>query len=236
MDEIYDDFSTVYDECKIDEFSIKFGKSMLKYFNDVHPNEILEKHLDLCCGTGALCNLFKENGIETKGVDISIGMLNVATNKYPDIEFIHSNILEYHDNETYDFITCVHDSINHINLESDLRKVFKNVNGFLRKDGFFIFDMLFKNKIGPGDFEKFVNEGSRLIYHTEINDEILKIETEYYENGQFLWKDESVERMYSIEKIIQILNEEGFILELCSQSFYEETRDDMIKIISRKID
>ena len=235
MSELYYDFSTVYDECKVNEFSITLGKSILEYFDDAHPSEVFKKNLDLCCGTGTLCKFFKDNGIETKGVDLSSGMLNVATRKYPDIEFIHCDAVEYEDSDTYDFITCVHDSLNHITEEEKVEKLFKNVSRFLRKDGLFIFDVLFSYNLALGDYEKYVMDNSKLKYHCELNDDLFTIETEYYEGDKLIWEDESPERIYSIERLIEILNEEGFTLELCSQSFYEETTDYKIKIIARKI-
>lgn len=235
MDELYNDFSTVYDECDINEFSLKFGRSILKYFEDMHPNETFNKHLDLCCGTGSLCNLFKENGIETKGVDLSSGMLNVAIDKYPDIEFIHCDVTEYEDNETYDFITCINDSLNHITDEEKVINIIRNVNGCLRKDGLFIFDVFFFNMAKEGRYDNFVEGNKKLSYLIEIDGDMVKISTDYFEEGNLIWNDEVYEKNYPIERVAKILNDEGFTMELCSQSFYEETRPAKAKIIARKI-
>lgn len=77
----YKFFSEIYDACSVSKYSILFGESMLKYFEVMHPNESFKKNLDLCCGTGTLCNFFIENGIESKGVDLSNGMLETALKK-----------------------------------------------------------------------------------------------------------------------------------------------------------
>ena len=108
---------------------------MIKYFDSVHPNDSFRKNLDICCGTGTLCNFFKEKGIETKGVDISKEMLDVACEKYPDIEFIQCDVKEYNDDEEYDFITCTDDALPHITDVDDFKEVIRNVNQLLREMG-----------------------------------------------------------------------------------------------------
>lgn len=64
------------------------GSIILKYLNEKHPNENFKKNLDICCGTGELCNFFMNNNIDSKGVDISEDMITVARDKFPNIEFI----------------------------------------------------------------------------------------------------------------------------------------------------
>ena len=78
MTDLYKDFAAVYDECGVSDYSISFGNAMLEYINRMHTNETFKKNLDICCGTGTLCNFFKDKGIETKGVDISKEMLDIA--------------------------------------------------------------------------------------------------------------------------------------------------------------
>jgi SAM-dependent methyltransferase len=54
--------------------------------------------LDLGCGTGEFCALFKKMGAaEVVGVDVSKKMLGVAKNRYPDIKFICSDIADLKD-------------------------------------------------------------------------------------------------------------------------------------------
>ena len=39
MHDLYDDFAKVYDECGVDDYSLSFGKGMLKYLDLIHPDE-----------------------------------------------------------------------------------------------------------------------------------------------------------------------------------------------------
>ena len=46
MVDLYKYFSAIYDECNVSTHSIIFGKSMLRYFEIMHPNESFKKNLD----------------------------------------------------------------------------------------------------------------------------------------------------------------------------------------------
>ena len=78
-------FSKIYDEYGWDYFSLTIGKSILDYFKV--NNITIKNNLDLCCGTGVLCDYFYKNNIKTKGIDISKYMLQIAKNKNNNIEF-----------------------------------------------------------------------------------------------------------------------------------------------------
>lgn len=105
-------FSKIYDEYGWDYFSLTMGKSILDYFKV--NNIIIKNNLDLCCGTGVLCDYFYKNNIKTKGIDISKYMLQIAKNKNNNIEFKNENVVFYKDSEKYDLVTMTCDAINHI--------------------------------------------------------------------------------------------------------------------------
>lgn len=201
----------------------------------MHPNESFKKNLDLCCGTGSLCNFFMENGIESKGVDLSEGMLEIALKKYPDIEFVHCNIINYKDDEKYDFITLIDDALNHIIEIDDLKKSFQNANDFLRKDGLFIFDINNFNQISSKKREKFSDDSKKLVYTTSKEDKLVNYKIEYYENDEFIWSEIINERDYTVDEIIGLLNDTGFVLEVCAQYFFDETRMSKFNFVARKI-
>lgn len=235
MVDVYKYLSEIYDECNINDHSIIYGESMLRYFEIMHPNESFKKNLDLCCGTGSLCNFFMENGIESKGVDLSEGMLEIALKKYPDIEFVHCNIINYKDDEKYDFITLIDDALNHIIEIDDLKKSFQNANDFLRKDGLFIFDINNFNQISSKKREKFSDDSKKLVYTTSKEGKLVNYKVEYYENDEFIWSEIINERDYTVDEIIGLLNDTGFVLEVCAQYFFDETKMAKFNFVARKI-
>ena len=51
--------------------------------------------IDIGCGTGALCNVFYEQGLSVTGIDPAEGMIEIAKKKSisKEIEFIEANVL-----------------------------------------------------------------------------------------------------------------------------------------------
>ena len=234
MEELYRDLSKIYDKIGISEYSIIVGKSILKFFENEHPTEEFKENLDICCGTGALCNFFKENGIESKGVDMLEDMINIANENYPNIEFIQSDIVKYKTDKTFDFITCTDDALNHILDIEDFKATIKNVSSWLRDGGYFFFDLNLANII-PKYVVKGIDENSKLTYDHEImNDEIYHYKIKFYRNEEVVWEHDFYERIYHAETVIEILNENGLILERCGQEFYEDLRHGKLKFIARK--
>ena len=236
MADLYKKFAEVYDKCGVSEYSISFGNAMLEYFNRLHSDETFKKNLDICCGTGTLCNFFKENGIESKGVDISREMLDIAREKYPDIEFVECDVIQYHDDETYDFVTSTDDAVAHLTNPDDVKKVIKNINKLLRVNGLFIFDINYFPAFSFEKYYKSLDECRKLSYHLQRDGKIITFDVEYYEDDELLWKDSVAEREYSIEDLTQMLNDEGFIVESCSQYLFNEKRSEKWKIIAKKIE
>lgn len=96
--------------------------------------------LELGCGTGNnLLTLGKS--MELTGIDISGEMLNIAKRKLPRCSFYRQDIRDFSFNKKFDLIICLYDTLNHILLFSEWKKIFKNVNNHLNKGGLFIFDI-----------------------------------------------------------------------------------------------
>lgn len=235
MEEFYRFISNIYDRIGISAYSITFGESILKFFKMEHPQRQLRKNLDICCGTGTLCNFFEENGIKSKGVDISEDMLNIAYDSYPNIEFVKADVISYQDDEKYDFVTCTDDAINHIINLDDLRRVFENVNSYLCDGGYFFFDINNGN-ILPDNIVKQISDNEKLLFELEVlEDNRVHTISRYYENDELTWESEDYhERIYTLDEIFNILNDTGFVVERCGQEFFNDKRHFKIKFVVRK--
>jgi len=77
-----------------------YHKTLAKQFSFIIPEGSLV--LELGCGTGDLLYAVKPSrGI---GVDFSESMLESAKEKYPNLEFVHANALEFRPQQTFDYI------------------------------------------------------------------------------------------------------------------------------------
>lgn len=204
-------FSKIYDEYGWDYFSLTMGKSILDYFKV--NNIIIKNNLDLCCGTGVLCDYFYKNNIKTKGIDISKYMLQIAKSKNNNIEFKNENVLFYKDNKKYDLVTMTCDAINHLIGDGDLECLLKNVNKLLNKNGYFIFDVINKDKI---DFNKEIvsnrDNGIKVYYYITVKDGLINTNIMVKENDNFIYKTNIIERIYDLNYINNKLEKNGFIL------------------------
>ena len=105
------------------------------------------KILDLCCGSGDLIQIIKNNNpnVEIIGIDFSINMLEIAKKKNPNIKFIEGNAQElpFNDNE-FDIIVVGFGLRNVL----DKNKAIKEIQRVLKKDGQFLhLDFEGKSKI-----------------------------------------------------------------------------------------
>ncbi len=101
--------------------------------------------LDVCCGTGTMCEMLTDEGFELSGFDLSPGMIEVARAKAKrkklDIIYEVFDAAEADMGETYDAAFSFFDSLNNIVDPARLQMAFNRVYAHLNPGGSFIFDM-----------------------------------------------------------------------------------------------
>lgn len=94
--------------------------------------------LDAGCGcTGRFFDLFIENGLTPEGIDISDKMVELVSEKYPDLSIHHADICQWQPTSHYDFISGW-DSIWHVPLE-EKESLIRKLCQALTPGGVFIF-------------------------------------------------------------------------------------------------
>jgi len=224
-----EDFSKIYDTFNYDE-KLKIFLDIILDFCD-RSDIKLQNHLDMGCGTGNFCKMVKEKNIDSKGVDISEGMLKIAKEKYPDIIFENSNIVNYKENNKYDFITCNFDTINHL-LEIELwNKFFENVGVLMKQNGIFAFDFITMKKYRNANeivFSTREKDKDYIICRFPIEKNLLISKYIYYlQNGRTYKKTEQtiVEAFFETEDIIKLLKDNGFEIKKIYDKKLEEIAD-----------
>jgi SAM-dependent methyltransferase len=108
---------------------------------DAHPKTIL----DVCCGTGTMCEMLTREGFEMAGVDISPGMIEVARKKAAKaklkIDYTVADAAEFDLGRKFDAALSFFDSLNNITDSDRLQAAFQNVAAHLKPGGSFIFDL-----------------------------------------------------------------------------------------------
>ncbi|MEP7145534.1 MAG: methyltransferase domain-containing protein [bacterium] len=124
--------------------------------------------LELGCGTGEnLKNL--QSKFEITGIDISDKMLKIAKKKIPGGKFYRGDIRSFKLRKKFDVIICLYDTVNHLTLFSELKKLFANVKEHLNESGIFIFDINTIYKLNN------LSEISPLVYKFDKNFLIVEV-------------------------------------------------------------
>lgn len=114
---------------------------LLLSHQDVHPKTML----DVCCGTGNMCELMQDEGFQLFGVDISAPMIEEARRKAKEhflpIEYECMDAATFELNRTFDAAFSFYDSLNNITDRNRLQMAFNSVARHLKPGGSWIFDM-----------------------------------------------------------------------------------------------
>lgn len=121
----------------------------------------LDTILDLGCGTASLLQTLSGRTEFLMGLEINDYMLRVARLKCKDavnIKLVKKDFRHFSLNREFDLVLCCFDAINYIEHLSDLNSVFECVIKHLKKQGYFVFDVLnekhfLKRSEEPKEFE-----------------------------------------------------------------------------------
>lgn len=96
--------------------------------------------LELGCGTGNNLQKLRKD-FKVSGTDISKEMLKIAKNKVKGCSFYLQDIRDFDLMQKFDVIVCLYDTINHLLLLNEWKKLFRNAATHLNEKGLFIFDI-----------------------------------------------------------------------------------------------
>lgn len=130
-------FAKYYDILGWRDFSINVFKKIREYL----PASRFT-YLDMACGTGSLAMEILKNikNVEIDAFDISPEMIRLAKRKSTKINFFVADMIKFRALQKYDIISCLYDSINHVDGLDIWQEIFENAFFSLKPGGIFIFD------------------------------------------------------------------------------------------------
>jgi len=216
-------FCKVYNEFGWNYYPEAFGQQLITWLRENRVT--VNSSMDLGCGTGVLCEILYDHGIEAAGMDFSQGMIDIARKSNPHIPYDVADMTTYRPEKEFDLVTCTGDALNHIMLLSDVEKIFQNVYGYLRQGGYFIFDILNEKEVSsdePFDLE-FSDAITARFRMTKGTDGIINLKTRVYENGEFRFEENIYETLHDPDTICQMLRSTGFREITCRDRLLETT-------------
>lgn len=229
------EFCNIYNEYGWDYFSLTMGDAILKYL-DIN-NITINKHLDLACGVGTLCDYFYKNGINTTGIDISSDMINLCKNKNKNIDFICKDMTQYTASDKYDLITITCDAINHILEEEKIEKTFSNISKMLNDGGYLIFDILDKNKISLNkNITSVRSQDVKVHYYFTNIEDLINTNIKVVQNNVLVYEYDVAEKIYDVEFLRELLTKFNIDVLKVENSILDEKQrfEDKIYFVCKK--
>ena len=217
-----DVFCKVYNEFGWNYYPEIFGEQLLQWLqrNGLHPKTAM----DLACGTGILCGILKESGVEAAGMDFSEGMIRIARQQNPGISFDVADMTTYCPQKQFDLVTCTGDAVNHIASLADVESIFRNVYQYLAPGGYFIFDLLNENEVSDSEpFEMDFDETTKVWFQmTRPAENKVNLTIRVYENDTLQLEEVIRETIHDVPTICGLLEKCGFSLQRCADRMLDD--------------
>ena len=217
-----DVFCKVYNEFGWNYYPEIFGQQLLIWLeqNGIRPGTAM----DLACGTGVLCRILKDSGMDAAGMDFSSGMIDIARENNPDIPFDVADMITYRPEKQFDLVTCTGDAVNHIPELTDVQKIFDNVYAYTASGGYFVFDILNENEVSTSEpFEMDFTDTIRVWFQmTRPAEKKVNLKIRVYENGELQFEENIRETIHDPAVICDLLRNSGFQVLRCADRLLEE--------------
>ena len=217
-----DVFCKVYNEFGWNYYPEIFGQQLLQWLRrqGLRP----KTGMDLACGTGILCEILHNSGIQASGMDFSAGMIDIARQGSPQIRYDVADMITFRPEIQFDLVTCTGDALNHIHSLSDVEKIFRNVYAYTSPGGYFIFDILNENEVSTSEpFEMDFSETVRVWFQmTRPGEKQVNLKIRVYENNELQFEENIRETIHDPEAICDLLRKCGFEVISCADRLLED--------------
>lgn len=217
-----DVFCKVYNEFGWNYYPEAFGQQLLKWLqkDGIQPKSAM----DLACGTGILCRILKDSGMDAAGMDFSSGMIQIARQSNPDIPFCVADMITFCPETCFDLVTCTGDAINHIEDLTDVEKIFQNVYDYLSCGGHFVFDILNENEVSTSEpFEMDWQEDTRVWFQmTRPTEKQVNLKIRVYEKDALQLEENIRETVHDPAAVCALLEKTGFQILRCADSLLND--------------
>lgn len=217
-----DVFCKVYNEFGWNYYPEAFDTQLLRYLaaNGLRPKTAI----DLACGTGILCRILQENGIEAQGMDLSSGMIDIARQGNPHIRFDVADMTTYRPDASFDLVTCTGDALNHIENLGDVETIFRNVYTYTAPGGLFVFDILNENEVSTSEpFEMDFDEHTRVWFQmTRPTEAKVNLKIRVFEDGRQRFEENIRETVHDPASVCALLQRAGFEVLRCADSLLDD--------------
>ena len=216
-------FCKVYNEFGWNYYPEIFGAQLLTWLARKHWSP--RRALDLACGTGVLCRMMQNAGMEVRGMDLSDEMIAIARAESRGICYDVADMITYRPPERFDLVTCTGDAVNHIPSPEDVGRIFENVYEALTPGGWFVFDLLNESEVSTSEpFEMDFGEDQHIWFQmTRPASNKVNLKIRVYEHGRFVLEENIRETIHDPAAICEMLTRYGFRQVSCTDRLLEDS-------------
>ena len=227
-------FCQVYNTFGWNYYPEAFGEALLQW--QKAESWAPKTALDLGCGTGVLCRILDQAGIETWGMDFSSGMIAIAREDSPHIHYEVADMVTYRPDRTFDLVTCTGDALNHIGNMADVAQIFQNVWDYLNPGGYFVFDILDENEVSDSEpFEMDFSDRIRVWFQmTRPDVKKVNLMIRVFEQDVLQFEENIRETLHDPKEICSLLEKTGFTVTRCAHSLMGQTEGTTWFVIAKK--
>jgi ubiquinone/menaquinone biosynthesis C-methylase UbiE len=181
---------------------------------EVHPKHIL----DVCCGTGTMCEMLVRDGFQVSGLDLSPGMIDAARRKAKrrklDIDYHVADASNFDLGQKFGGCLSFFDSLNNILDPSGLQKAFTCVANHLEEGGSWIFDLNTAYAFEEHLFDQEnMRQNAKMRYKWQGNwdpdTRIITVDMIFWRDGE-RFTETHRQRAYDTEEVTEMLVQAGF--------------------------
>lgn len=190
---------------------------------EVHPKSIL----DVCCGTGNMCELLHEEGFEMTGFDLSAGMIHEAKRKAAEaglpISYHCMDASSFELNRTFDAAFSFYDSLNNIVEPPRLQSAFHRVAAHIPPGASWIFDLNTAYAFEQHMFDQQNLRPDADLRYKWVGDwdpmtRLITVHMRFWHEGRE-FEEVHVQRAYAEDEIRDMLEVAGFEQICCYNSY-----------------
>ena len=217
-----DVFCKVYNEFGWNYYPEIFGQQLLQWLEQ--KNLQPKTAMDLACGTGILCRILADSGIEASGMDFSSGMIAIARENNPGLYFDVADMTTFCPEKHFDLVTCTGDAVNHIPELRDVEKIFENVYTYLTPGGYFVFDLLNEHEVSTSEpFEMDFTDTTKVWFQmTRPAENKVNLKIRLFENGELAFEENIRETIHDPYAVCRLLEKSGFTEITCKDRLLPE--------------
>lgn len=217
-----DIFCRVYNEFGWNYYPEAFAEQLLQWLGrkGIRPKNAM----DLGCGTGILCRILRENGIDAEGMDFSAGMIEIARENDRSGRYCVADMITFCPERQFDLVTCTGDALNHIGNMEDVARIVRNVYEYTAPGGLFIFDILNEHEVSDSEpFEMDVSDSVRMWFQmTRPEESKVNLKIRVFEDGIESFEENIRETIHDPAAVCGLLETAGFRVLRCADSLLED--------------